>query len=56
MDSLKEAGIKRFRIDSIFFDDGYTIQVLNAYKTKTNLNIGCDRWYHETTIKKKEGQ
>ena len=56
MDSLKEAGIKRFRIDSIFFDDVYTIQVLNAYKTKTNLNIGCDRWYHETTIKKKEGQ
>lgn len=56
INSLKEAGIKRFRIDSIFFDDDYTIEVLNAYKTNTDLNIGSDRWYHETTIKKKEGQ
>ena len=53
-DELKKMGINRFRIDSIFFDDTYTINVLNAYKTGQLFSCGSDHWYYEKTIKAKE--
>lgn len=55
-EQLQEVGITRFRIDSIFLDDAYTCDIVKAYKNKESLCIGSNRWYHETTIKKKEGQ
>ena len=50
---LKEHGLSRFRIDSLFFDDEWTIQVLQAYKTKGDLP-GSNRWYYQKTMTKKE--
>lgn len=46
--------ISRFRIDSLFFDDEYTCQVVQAYKNGSDLDLGSNRWYHEQTAKKKE--
>ncbi len=51
---LKEAGIQRFRIDSIFMDDDWTIEQLKNYK-QNNRSSGSNHWYHQQTIKNKEG-
>lgn len=49
---LLDMGIRRFRIDSIFFDDNWTCEVLRAYYE--NLFVeGSDHWYYENTILKK---
>lgn len=58
---FKEAGMHRFRIDSIFFDDDWTCEILELYQLALQgIRIGDDestnRWYLEETIKKKEGQ
>ena len=50
---LKEHGLYRFRIDSIFMDDDWTIHVLNAYQNQTDVP-GSNHWYYQTTMKKKE--
>lgn len=51
---LQDVGITRFRIDSLFFDDNYACEVLQAYQNQRNLELGSNRWYHEMTTKKKE--
>ena len=50
---LKEHGLSRFRIDSIFFDDEWTLQVLEAYQTGGNFP-GSNRWYYQKMLTKKE--
>lgn len=50
---LKEHGLYRFRIDSIFMDDDWTIHVLNAYQNQLEVP-GSNHWYYQTTMKKKE--
>ena len=50
---LKEHGLYRFRIDSIFMDDDRTTHVLNAYQNQTEVP-GSNHWYYQTTMKKKE--
>lgn len=50
---LKEHGLYRFRIDSIFMDDDWTTHVLNAYQNQTEVP-GSNHWYYQTTMKKKE--
>lgn len=50
---LQAMGIKRFRIDSLFKDDAWTIDVLNAYKENRMIE-GSDHWYYQNTILKKE--
>ena len=50
---LKEHGLYRFRIDSIFMDDDWTIYVLNAYQNQSEVP-GSNHWYYQTTMKKKE--
>lgn len=55
MQTLKEYGISRFRIDSIFQSDAWTIDILNAYKEHLVMP-GSDHWYHQQTIRKKEEQ
>lgn len=54
--TLKECGIDRFRIDSIFFNDDVTCLIVDAYKKGKYIELGTNRWYYEETIKKKEGQ
>lgn len=55
MDALKEAGVHRFRIDSLFFDDQWCIRTLEAYQSNTKIEDGSsDHWYHQETIKAKE--
>ena len=54
-----ECGISRFRIDSIFFDDEWTCEILELYKMAISGILidddeSSDRWYHQETIKKKE--
>ncbi|MCF0106867.1 MAG: U32 family peptidase, partial [Holdemanella sp.] len=52
--ALKESGIKRFRIDSIFFDDEYTVKVMNGYRNGIVEDTQySNHWYHQETIKKK---
>lgn len=53
--ALKECGISRFRIDSIFQSDAWTIDILKAYKEHLVMP-GSDHWYHQQTIRKKEEQ
>jgi putative protease len=60
IESLTKAGINRFRIDSIFKDDQWTCDVLNAYSNclayKEFERIdGSDRWYRQNTLKRKDG-
>ncbi len=50
---LLDMGIQRFRIDSIFKSDAWTVDVLNAYKEKRIVE-GSDHWYYQNTILKKE--
>ncbi len=50
---LQAMGIQRFRIDSIFKDDAWTIDVLKAYQEKRIVE-GSDHWYYQNTILKKE--
>lgn len=50
---LKEHGLYRFRIDSIFMDDDWTTHVLNVYQNQTEVP-GSNHWYYQTTMKKKE--
>ena len=50
---LKEHGLSRFRIDSIFFDDEWTLQVLQAYQNQGSCP-GSNRWYYQKTLTKKE--
>lgn len=54
-----DAKISRFRIDSIFFDDEWTCEILNLYQlalygTLIEDDESSDRWYYQETIKKKE--
>ena len=51
--ALKNHGIDRFRIDSLFFDDDWTISVLKAYQESGSVS-GSNHWYYQKTIKKKE--
>ncbi|MCI6380711.1 MULTISPECIES: peptidase U32 family protein [Faecalicoccus] len=50
---LKEHGLYRFRIDSIFMDDDWTVNVLQAYQNQSEVP-GSNHWYYQTTMKKKE--
>ncbi len=50
---LKDHGLYRFRIDSIFMDDDWTIRVLNAYQNQLEVP-GSNHWYYQKTMKKKE--
>ena len=50
---LQDCGIQRFRIDSYFHDDNWTLQVLKAYQEGLELLDGSDLWYGQETIKKK---
>ena len=54
LEELKKLNIERFRIDSIFFDDQWTIDVLKSYLEKKNYIPGCAKWYYQESIKKKE--
>lgn len=56
IDQLKQMGIHRFRIDSIFMDDDWTIRQLTAYHQHALLDSGSDHWYYQETIRKKEEQ
>lgn len=51
--ALLDMGIQRFRIDSIFKSDAWTVDILNAYKEKRIVE-GSDHWYYQNTILKKE--
>lgn len=56
-----DVGMHRFRIDSIFFDDDWTVEILDLYNLalqgiKITDDESSNRWYLEETIKKKEGQ
>ena len=50
---LQEHGLYRFRINSIFMDDDWTVRVLNEYQNQTEVP-GSNHWYYQTTMKKKE--
>lgn len=50
---LKDHGLYRFRMDSIFMDDDWTIHVLNAYQNQLEVP-GSNHWYYQKTMKKKE--
>lgn len=59
IEELENAGITRFRIDSIFFDDDWTCEILDLYQLAlTGILVdddeSSDRWYYQETIKKKE--
>lgn len=52
-ETLKNSGIERFRIDSIFFDDEWTCKVVQAYKNNQSFDSGSNHWYHQQSITKK---
>ncbi len=54
MPVLKKAGIQRFRIDSIFFDDQWTLDLMKCIQNKQRPSVGSDHWYHQMTTKVKE--
>lgn len=56
LDALKRFGISRFRVDSIFKDDNWSIEVLKMYSDKLEDTEGSNHLYHQETILKKEGQ
>ena len=54
-------GMHRFSIDSLFFDDDWTVEILGLYDLalpgiKLKVGDSSNRWYLEETIKKKEEQ
>ena len=56
-----DVGMHRFRIDSLFFDDDWTVEILGLYDLalqgiKITDDESTNRWYLEETIKKKEEQ
>ena len=56
-----DVGMHRFRIDSLFFDDDWTVEILGLYDLalqgiKITDDESSNRWYLEETIKKKEEQ
>ena len=56
-----DVGMHRFRIDSLFFDDDWTVEILDLYDLalqgiKITDDESTNRWYLEETIKKKEEQ
>ncbi|MGI6512698.1 MAG: peptidase U32 family protein [Catenisphaera adipataccumulans] len=53
-EQLKQMGIQRFRIDSMFFDDGWTVQTLKAYTQHGRPTAGSDQWYYQKSGKTKE--
>lgn len=53
LEQMKQMGIQRFRIDSIFYDDNWTLGVLHAYQNNGKLD-GSDAWYSQKSILKKE--
>lgn len=55
LSQLQAHGLQRFRIDSIFFDDDWTIQVLQAYQNQAEVP-GSNHWYYQMTMKKKEAE
>ncbi len=50
---LQKMGIERYRIDSIFYDDAWTLDQIHAYASGV-VSSGSNHWYHQETIKKKE--
>lgn len=61
MQDFISAGLHRFRIDSIFFDDDWTVEILSLYQLalqgiRVSDDESSNRWYLEETIKKKEEQ
>lgn len=56
LEALQSYGISRFRVDSFFKDDDWSVQVLNMYKNKLEDTEGSNHLYHQETILKKEGQ
>lgn len=53
-EQLKQMGIQRFRIDSMFFDDDWTVQTLKAYTQHARPTAGSDQWYYQKSGKTKE--
>lgn len=53
-ETLRKLQISRYRIDSIFFDDQWTLQVLQSYQKKLKTVPGSNRWYYQESIQKKE--
>lgn len=56
---INDVGISRFRIDSIFYDDQWTCEILELYHLALSGVLidddeSSDRWYYQETIKKKE--
>ena len=56
-----DVGMHRFRIDSLFCNDDWTVEILNLYDLalqgiKITDDESTNRWYLEETIKKKEEQ
>ncbi|MDD7281482.1 peptidase U32 family protein [Floccifex sp.] len=54
MDQLKACHINRFRIDSIFKDDDWTVKVIQSYLNDGRFVEGSNKWYYQESIKKKE--
>ncbi len=52
LETLKEMGIQRYRIDNIFMDDQWTIEEVQAYQNQTKRET--DHWYNQESIRKKE--
>lgn len=51
--AFKEIGMHRFRIDSIFFDDDWTCEVVQNYINGTEFGNYDDSWYSKESILKK---
>lgn len=54
-EELKKAGIRRFRIDSLFQDDQWTLDILKHYIEGSDVEDGSDHWYHQESVDRKEG-
>ncbi len=53
LNTFKEIGLYRFRIDSIFFDDDWTCEVMKSYQNGTQYGTFDDSWYTKESILKK---
>jgi collagenase-like PrtC family protease len=56
---LKQAGIDRFRIDGLFYEDETVLEWIKAYSAllegKTaDIKEGDDTWYHQVSLTRKE--
>ena len=51
---LNSVGIRRFRIDSIFFDDAWCANVVESYINHTSLFGYDDSWYNKESILRKD--